>query len=122
MKEIYHLHKNELNIPLSIFLKEKEKYSKYPKDSYNEKRYLFNNFEGHIKESGYKTCFNKELINWTNEKDKLSIEWELKEIEWSHDIEWHETEEYFCEEFKTPEYTIYFITTKNGFRRILMKK
>ena len=122
MKEIYYLHNNKLNIPLSIFLKEKEKYSKYSKNSYNEKRYLFNNFEGLIKETGCKSCFNKELINWVNEKDRLSIEWELKDIEWSHDITWQETEEYLCDEFKTPEYIIYFITTKNGFRRILMKK
>ena len=122
MKEIYHLYNKQIHIPLQDFLKEKEKYLNYPKKEYWEKRYLYNDYEAYSRKNGYKKCFHKTLINHIFENEKLEIEWRIQEIEWGNDINWTKTEEYFCEEFKLDNSTIYFITTKKGFRRIITKK
>jgi hypothetical protein len=122
MQETYFLFNNELNIPFNIFLKEKQKYLDDTKNIIKKKRYLYNTFEGIVNENGLRTCYNKCLKNHNINENKLTIEWDIKEIEWPQDIEWHDTEEYLSEEFKTDNYIIEFITTKKGFRRILIKK
>ena len=122
MLEINHIHNNKLNIPLNLYLKEKEKYLKYSKKTYEQKRYLFNNFEGLSKEDGSRICYNKQLVTQSINDNRLSIEWVIQELQWPQDIQWMDTEEYLCEEFNTDEGVIQFITTKKGFRRILIKK
>ena len=118
--ETYYLNNNSINIPLNMFLKEKRKYFNFEKSITKKKRYLYNNFECIVNKNGFKECYNKTLISHII-NERLIIEWQLKKIEWPEDIDWQETEEYLCEEYKTNKYIIQFITTSKRFRRILIK-
>ena len=58
MKEIYQLNNGKINIPINIFLKEKNKYKTIRKE---KKRYLYNNVECIVDYNGSKSCFFKKL-------------------------------------------------------------
>ena len=94
MQETYFLFNNKLNIPLNIFLTEKQKYLNYTCNTKEKKRYLYNTFEGIAYQNGIRECYNKYLKEHKINNNKLIVNWELKEVEWPQDIEWHETEEY----------------------------
>ena len=118
MKEIYQLNNGNINIPINIFLKEKNKYKTIITE---KKRYLYNNVECIVDYNGSKSCFFKKLRIHSFSTSKLELEWEIKAIEWPQDIEWTETEEYISEEYNLDNTSIEFITTSKGFRRIVKK-